>query len=250
MTIEDYKKAIAADPWSTVDVDSEDAAARESCAEFQQEMQALDKQIADALAIKVPEMRMPDLPPLEATEDEATDNVVSLKPKQKPSFSMPSWIGMAAALALAAIVTFQYLPDNNISDDDLVVQILEHMDHEPWAMEVTNVSVTEDRLDQVFDESGGTMEGELGLVTYAESCIINGRRIPHLVIQGENGPVTMLMLPEEQVSSPVPIDGEGIQGVILPFGGDGEGSIALIGERDFDAERLKNRVVNSVEWSI
>lgn len=245
MNCEDYIEAIAADPSGTVEGGEEHVATCETCAAFKADMQVLDNTIARALTIDVPEMKLPELPSVAAE-----DNVVSIGARQKPVFSMPAWVGLAAGVALAAIVTFQYLPDTNISEQDLAVQILEHMDHEPWAMTATDVAVSEDNLDQVFSQSGGTMEEEIGLVSYAASCIINGRQIPHLVIQGKNGPVTLLLLPEETVSSPIPIKGEGVQGVILPVGEGSNGSIALIGEREFDAEDLKDRVVNSVEWSI
>ena len=45
--------------------------------------------------------------------------------------------------------------------------------------------------------NGGTMSNNVGLVSYAQTCIINGRSIPHLVIQGKDGPVTLLLMPEE-----------------------------------------------------
>ena len=43
------------------------------------------------------------------------------------------------------------------------------------------------------------------------------------------------------------LDGRGVSGVILPVG---DGSIALVGEKAFDVDELKERVVNSVEWDI
>ena len=245
MNCEDYIEAIAADPYGTIEGGAEHVASCASCATFLADMQAMDNTIVKALAISVPEMKLPELPSV--GED---DNVVSIAARQKPGFSMPTWVGLAAGVVLAAVVTFQYMPDATISEQDLAGQILAHMDHEPWAMVATNVAVSEDRVDRVFSQSGGTMEAEIGLVSYASSCIINGRQIPHLVIQGKNGPVTLLLMPEEMVSSPISIDGEGVQGVILPFGEGGSGSIALIGEREFNAEELKDRVVNSVEWSI
>jgi hypothetical protein len=95
--------------------------------------------------------------------------------------------------------------------------------------------------------NGGTLNTRIGLVSYAQSCIINGKTIPHLVVQGKNGPVTILLMPEEMVSMPVPVHGESIDGIILPLG---DGSVAIVGERGFDLEDIKERVTNSVEWSI
>ncbi|MGI9285597.1 MAG: DUF3379 family protein [Pseudomonadales bacterium] len=254
MKCEEYKEAIAAEPFALIDGGDEHIAVCASCRAYQAEMQTLDARIARAMAINVPEFKLPELPAIDETgsesSDESSDKVVSITSRQKRSFSMPNWLGLAAAIALAVIVSFQYLPNGGISDQELADQILAHLDHEPWAMQVSNVSVTEENITEVFSRAGGTMEEEIGLVSYAASCVINGRRIPHLVVQGKDGPITLLLMPEEIVSMPVQLDGEGVHGVILPVGEGGNGSIALIGEREFDVEELKDRVVNSVEWSI
>jgi hypothetical protein len=76
--------------------------------------------------------------------------------------------------------------------------------------------------------------------------MINGKKIPHLVIQGEHGPVTILLLPDEAIDDAVQLEGESINGVLLPVGG---GSVAIIGERDEQLETIKDNVVNSVTWS-
>ena len=76
--------------------------------------------------------------------------------------------------------------------------------------------------------------------------MINGKKIPHLVMQGEQGPVTILLLPDEAVDAPVPIEGQGINGIILPVG---DGSVAIIGERNEKLEAIEKNVVNSVTWS-
>jgi hypothetical protein len=160
---------------------------------------------------------------------------------------MPSWIAIAASFALAAIVGVQFLANDSISDQALAEEILAHVDHEPWAMQVTDVSVSGERLIDVMAVNRGTMNPEIGLVSYAQSCVINGNTIPHLVIQGRNGPITLLLMPDEMISTQVQLEGKGINGVILPVG---NGSIAIVSDRDFDLEEIRERVVNSVEWSI
>ena len=241
MNCDEYQEAIAADP--SFEDDAGHITACASCAQFKSEILALDERIANALAIDVPEFRMPDLMPASA----ADEKVVSLAARRKPAFSMPSWIAIAASFALAAIVGVQFLANDSISDQALAEEILAHVDHEPWAMQVTDVSVSDERLIDVMATNRGTMNPEIGLVSYAQSCVINGKTIPHLVIQGRNGPITLLLMPDEMISMQVQLEGKGISGVILPVG---NGSIAIVSDRDFDLEYIKERVVNSVEWSI
>jgi hypothetical protein len=205
-------------------------------------MRALDSVIAKALAIDVPELIIPELPPI--GED---DNVVNLPFKRLSRFSTPAWLGIAASFALAAIIGIQFSGNGPANDQLLAKEVLAHVDHEPWAMTVTDVSISDAQFARVVNAGIGTMERDLGLVSYAQSCIINGRTIPHLVIQGRDGPVTLLLMPEEMVSSPVELSGENVNGVILPHG---DGSIAIIGEREAGMQKIDQRVVDSVEWSI
>ncbi len=91
------------------------------------------------------------------------------------------------------------------------------------------------------------MDRGIGLISYAQTCVINGMKIPHLVLQGKKGPITLLLMPDEKVSGPVSLTGESVNGVILPLG---DGSIAIIGERDEQIQDLEQRVVDAVEWNI
>ena len=90
------------------------------------------------------------------------------------------------------------------------------------------------------------MNHDAGLITYAQTCVINGKKIPHLVVQGERGPVTILLLPDEMIDAATQIEGESINGILLPVG---SGSIAIIGERDERLDAIQENVVNSVTWS-
>ncbi len=243
MNCEDYRKAIAADPSESFEDGAAHVAECESCSAYRAKMRTLDETIARALAIDVPELKMPDLPPI-GDEDR---NVVNMPFKRKSKITTPAWIGIAASFALAAVIGIQFSGTGPADDQLLAEQVLALVDHEPWALEVTNVAVSEEQFARVVNPRVGTMDRDIGLVSYAQSCIINGRTIPHLVIQGERGPVTLLLMPDEMVSSPVSLSGENVNGVILPHG---DGSIAIIGEREERIQELKQKVEDSVVWSI
>jgi len=240
MNCEDYQEAIAADPTAPVNGVAEHLAGCASCAGFQAEMLAFNDKIRSALAINTPDLNLPELPDLE------DDNVVDLPFRRKLWFSTPVWVGIAASFALVAIVAIQMVntPGSGLS---LAEEILAHVDHEPYAMVVTNVAVADRRLSRIMSKSSGTVNGDIGLVTYAQSCIINGHIVPHLVIQGKKGPITLLLMPDEMIDGATVLEGKGVNGVILPVG---NGSIAIIGERDEPLDEVTQRVIDSVEWSI
>ena len=237
MNCEQYREAIAADPAGAFE-GADHAASCEACSAFTADMQALDAKIARALDIDVPALTMPALPPVE------DDNVVSLPVTSRSRTK--SWLAIAAALALAAIIGVQFT-GNQVQYESLEAEILAHLDHEPGALTVTNVAVSDERLSSVVNPSVGTMDRSVGLISYAQSCVINGKTVPHLVIQGENGPITLLLMPDEMIDVARTFMGERVNGVLIPHGG---GSIAIIGGNEDDLTELERSVVDSVEWSI
>jgi hypothetical protein len=204
-------------------------------------MRLLDDKITAALSISVPELKMPELPDIDVES-----NVVDMPYRRPGRFSAPSWLGIAASFGIAAVLIVRILnPDPTY--DSLADEVLAHVDHEVGALVVTDVAVSERNLQRVVSPDVARLDENVGLITYARTCVINGRTIPHLVIKGKRGPVTILLMPEESVDAAITLNGEGVNGVILPVG---NGSIAIIGEREESLYEIENRVIDSVEWSI
>ena len=106
--------------------------------------------------------------------------------------------------------------------------------------------MTDAALERAVPPGIATMNHGAGLITYAQSCTINGREVPHLVIQGKHGPVVILLMPHEKVAEASTLNGENVHGVILPVG---DGSIAIVGDREEPLETIQENVINSVMWS-
>ena len=198
---------------------------------------ALDLKIAKALQIDVPELRMPELPAIES------ENVRSL-PVRKRSLT-PLWFAVAATVVLGVSISLR-ISGVFTTHESLADEVLAHLDHEPYALRVTDTPVSDARLLRAVPASLAVYERGDALVTYAQSCVINGKTVPHLVIQGQHGPVTILLMPEEAVAEVTPLDGANVRGLILPVG---DGSIAIIGNREEELEPLRKQVVDSVTWT-
>lgn len=233
-TCEEYREAIAAEP--SFDGGAAHLSQCASCQTFRAEMLALDLQISSALAISVPELKLPELSEID------TSKVTALPLRR---FAQPAWLAVAATVTLAAFIGFGML-GSDVSNATLAEQILVHIDHEPGAFRVVDEAVTDKRLARVVPASIGSMDHSVGLITYAQSCRINGREVPHLVIQGKFGPITILLMPGEKISGAQTIEGENVHGIILPVG---DGSIAIIGQDSEHLERIEEQVKNSVTWS-
>jgi hypothetical protein len=241
MNCEQYKEAIAADPSESFDGGAVHSAECSSCNAVKMEMRALDARILAALEINVPQLTMPDLPSM-ADEQKVVD-LVSRRPSR---WSIPAWAGLAASIALATVIGMRFL---NTGEDygTLADQVVAHLDYELQSRRVTDVAVSDQQLYSVVRPAIATMDRNLGLITYAKTCSINGREVPHLVMQGERGPITILLMPYEMIDMPVELHGESIEGVILPVG---NGSIAIIGERGAAIEQVGTKITEAVKWSI
>jgi hypothetical protein len=231
MNCENYRNAIAAAP--TWEGGAEHLAECAACRSYRDEMRALDRRIAGALELDVPALIMPEL-------DES--NVVALKPRR---VSMPAWFALAATVVVAAFLGIRMF-GGDVTYPSLADEIVAHLDHEPYALRVTDETVSDRRLARVVPANIANMNHDAGLITYAQTCVINGKEVPHLVIQGRSGPVTVLLMPDEMVDGAQQIEGESINGVILPVG---NGSIAIIGEEDERLDTIQESVMHSVSWS-
>lgn len=232
---EEYKLAIAADPASTDGAEHAEGCAE--CRAFAADIKALDGKIARAMSLSAPDLVMPELPDLD------TEKVVSLTSRRR--VSTPAWFAIAATVLLAAFIGVR-MSNVGVPEISLADQLLAHIDHEKGALRAATTPVSDRRLSSVVPANVATMNHDSGLITYAQSCTINGNDVPHLVIQGERGPITILLMPHEAVNEAQSVDGESVQGVIIPVG---SGSIAIIGEREEQLDNVKKSVLESVTWS-
>lgn len=235
MDCTEFRQMILGDP-ST----AEGEAHLESCTDCQAylgNVHTLDAAIRDAMSVDVPDLKMPELPDVDAA------NVVSLAERRRAR--APVWLATAAAVVMAAVFgVYTYTSSTDYSS--LADEIVAHMDHEPYSLRVTDVAVSEERLARVVPASMANLSPSAGLITYAQSCEINGNSVPHLVIQGERGPVTIILLPDEKIDAATPLEGDSVNGVLIPVG---DGSIAIIGEESAESlERIEKSFRDAVSW--
>lgn len=235
MNCDDYKIAIGADPAFSDESGHVDSCA--SCQEYRHDTLALNEKIAMALEIDVPKLTMPELPDIDS------EKVTSLGARR--SMSKVTWFALAATVLLGVFVGVR-VTEMSATYGTLEEQVLAHVDHEPGALQVSSTPVSNTRLTRAVPEDVATMNHDAGLITYAQSCTINGKTVPHLVIQGERGPITILLMPDEKIAESRTLDGVSVRGIILPVG---NGSIAIIGDKEEQLDRVQQNVLDSVNWS-
>src|SRR5262249_14079114 len=124
----------------------------------------------------------------------------------------------------------------------LASDVVTHMALEPQAWAVTDRTVSPEALQKILAKSGVRLSSSIGPVTYANTCLFRGHTIPHLVIQDERGPVTILLLPDETVRAEMRFAEKGYSGVIVPAP---RGSIAVLSRDQGRVDAIAARVLGA-----
>ena len=124
-----------------------------------------------------------------------------------------------------------------------------HVHHEPAALVRTSEAVSVDDMDRVLQAAGARLPRLGDTVTYIKLCPFRGHMVAHLAVQGQHGPVTVLLLPDENIDAPVPIEEDGFVGTIVPLDSVG-GSLAVVGEHPGDIDAIKDQVADAVRWRL
>lgn len=185
-----------------------------SCAAFVRELSALDARLERALAVTVPEG-------LEARI------VLDASLKNRPRAWRPWLAAAASALMVVGLATTAWHHQHPVGAD-LASAVVAHITNpeEADALAPDRALIHDaSYIEQVMGHAGVHMQGAMEDVTYAHVCLFRGQRVVHLVVHGDHGPVTILLLPHIHVDRDTPVDEEGFHGVIVP---EGRGSIAIV----------------------
>lgn len=216
----EFRRTVGAQPDIATPEIVAHAAQCPACARYQQELQQMDQLIHRALKID--------------------PHNVAAAPRKR---SM-QW-GIAASLSAAVLAgLLLWVADPRAS---LAEQIVEHAQEEASAMVRTSQIADPARVASILARSAVRMKPDAVAVSYAQSCPLRGHHVPHLVVQTDAGPVTVLLLVEEKsISKPETFDEGGYQGVIVPAP---RGVLAVLG-RGVAVEEIAAKVLAAVDYNV
>jgi hypothetical protein len=224
----EFRRAAGADPGH---LSAEAAAHRDVCPEcagFLQQTLVLDARILAALRVPVPVRGAVAVTP----------NVVAF-----PRIERRRWMALAASIAGGVMIgSLLWVSAPRVS---LAEDVVRHMAHEPGAMVMSSAPEDASKVERVMERGGIRLRSDAGMVSYAQTCRFRGEKVPHLVVQTEVGPVTVMVLRNEKVTAPVKFAEQGYVGTILPAG---PGSVAVIGPTGADLSQVAERVAAAVVW--
>ncbi len=187
------------------------------CARYRQEMQAMDRLIYRALAVDAP--------------------------TEKRRSQAPRVWRLAASVLVAVLVgalSLWLLTPR----DSLAAEAIDHVKGEQFSLVRTSETVDEQSLEKVLAASKLRLKPGAARVSYAQSCPFRGQRVPHLVVQTEHGPVTVLVVTNAPTQRREHIDEEGFQGEIVPAP---RGVIVVLG-RNVPVDAVTQTLLSALEY--
>ena len=203
------------------------------CAQFQREMIMLDGNIRRAL--EHTPMTAAPAPVASVTR------ISSARPARqaKPASTWSGW-ALAASAAVASVLVIWALRPG----DTLARELVTHVEYESdsWS---SDQPVPTSTTNSVLAKAGVALDIGSDKVVYARNCLFRGHVVPHLVVTTSRGPVTVLMLPHENVRRRTNFHEDGMTGVIMPAP---HGSIAVLALGSESVDAAAHELQQSVRW--
>lgn len=194
MRCEEFRVAIGAEPMALRTDITAHAATCAECADYRRRLQALNRAMVAAL------------------HTQANESPRALRLRSR--VHRPVW-GIAASLVLSiAIGAAIWMSSTRSSFADDVVA---HAQQETGSLVHTLDVVPEAELAELLEREGLRLQPGVMRISYAQPCRFHGSFAPHLVVQTDHGPVTVLILPHEHSRTAIErIHTSGFDGVIVP----------------------------------
>ena len=179
----EFRRRLLSNPATNDDEVIRQLAADSDKQRLQHELLLLDQQIKASLAVPVP-------------TDLADRLLLSQGLLQHKKIRQRRWwLGMAASLVLVAGLVHQR--DHLYPwPDDIAGHALAHVYHEISELEASNTLVDLHQVNLLLADFGGQLSTWPGTIRYASFCHFQGTRSLHLIVNTEQGPVTVFVLPK------------------------------------------------------
>jgi hypothetical protein len=220
----EFRRAAGADPQHLTREARVHASECPACARYLAEVLDLDARIARALAVPVPDAR-------------ASSTVKRSGQMRRRVFALAASVLVAIGIGVTGWLV--------LAPSSLAADVVQHMRDEPQSWS-SHTPASEAALEAAMRRGGARFATLPGRIMYVQSCWFRGHYVPHLVLETDTGPVTLLLLRHESVKTRKDFDEEGYQGVLIPVGA---GSIAVLTHGTPLSADLATRVAGLIQWT-
>lgn len=139
-------------------------------------------------------------------------------------------LGIAASLLVVTLTLglWQNSQQAHITKGvDIVNHVIEHIEHDPSLMTAVKLPSSEQELQELFASVGAQLSKPVEGMSYAGICDVEGQDGLHIVMQENGSPVTIIVMPGQQVAAMEAFEASGYQGELVPVKG---GVVAIVAD--------------------
>ena len=232
----EFRRRLLTDPRVQDEAFRRHAATCAECAREAERMSRLDSNLQQALNVPPPEGLEARILLAQSLREERRLFGLSLR-----------HLALAASLFLtlgvAGWLGFQwtFLAQHSAGLPSLV---LNHINDELHHLHVDE-DVEPDQLARLFSRFGASIDSDIGHVNYAGVCGIRRHSGVHLILPGQEGPVSVLFMPGEYPGRVESVRSARFEGKVIPTS---YGSMAVVGERGEPLSKVADRLGRVVNW--
>ena len=233
MNFSEFKKLIGADPWNR---DPETLRARNSAPEFETaaaQAEAFEEKLQSALHIAPPAGLLNSI------------KTISRQPVQRRNW-MPMAMAASILIAVGAIGTVW---KQSRQWDSVEAYLAEHYAHDGGSLIARGTDiVAEQEITRIMASLGASADQQLsGQITFIKFCPTPQGRGVHMVVNTEQGPMTVIFMPEIQVNDGELVRFDQMQAFLVNLE---HGSAAIIGGQSQSLESMETMVRQSLKTGL
>ena len=234
MNFSEFKRLIGADPWNQ---DPETLRARNSAPEFEQaasDAEAFEHKLQSALHVQAPADLLKDI-----------KNITHQPTKRR------NWMPLALAASLViAVGAVGMVWKQSQQWDSVEAYLADHYSHDGDAMlahtsdaasEQDIATMTSRIMASLNASAGQQLTGRIKFIKY---CPTPEGRGAHMVVSTDQGPMTIIFMPESQVTDGEVVEFDQMHAYMIDLE---HGSAAIIGRRSQPVKSLETLVRNSLK---
>ena len=233
MNFSEFKKLIGADPLNR---DSETLRTRNSAPEFETaaaEAEAFEEKLQSALLIQPP-----------------ADLLGSIRAISQQPAKHRNWIPLALAASLLITVgAVTVVWKQSHQWESVEAYVADHYSHDGSKLvaRATDVVAQKD-IDKIMAKLGATADEHLsGRIKFIKFCPTPEGRGAHMVVSTDQGPMTIIFMPETQVADGEMVEFDQMHAMLVNLE---HGSAAIIGEQGQAVENLQAMVRESLKTGL
>lgn len=157
-------------------------------------------------------------------------------------------IAIAASIAFVIGITLPQLNNFSHSPLDIGEVAMQHVQAEYYFTAQANERADLKMVNAKLARYGAQAHSNLGDVSYVNDCSFEGTPALHMVVQGEKGPITVFVVPQEaKFIESKTFNNQHLKGISEKMGNT---NVVIVGEKDESLQKIRNAMENNIQWDI